>query len=225
MDEPGLDPQEHRRALIALGRANLVSRTTAVIWPVIRRAALAASGRPLRLLDIASGGGHVAVALARRAAREGVPIEMTGCDISPVAIDFARTLAARAGVEGVRFEAADALRGAWPADADVVLSTLFLHHLEEPEAVSLLARMKAAARRTVVVSDLRRSRTGWAYAWAGCRLLSGSRVFHVDGARSVEAAFTPAEAERLAASARVDDARITTHWPQRWLLTWFRGQA
>ena len=54
--------------------------------------------------------------------------------------------------------------------------------------------MKAAARRLVLVSDLRRSATGYFFAWAGCRLLSRSRVFHVDGTRSVAAAFTPAEA-------------------------------
>ena len=82
--------------------------------------------------------------------------------------------------------------------------------------------MKAAARRLVLVSDLRRSATGYVFAWAGCRLLSRSRVFHVDGTRSVEAAFTPAEAELLAAKAGLDGARVTTHWPQRWLLAWSR---
>lgn len=222
MDQPGLDIREHVHALTALGRANLVSRTADALWPAIRRAAGSARGVPLRLLDVASGGGHVAVALARRAARDGVPLDITGCDISPVAIDYARTLAARAGVEGVRFEPVDALGGSWPAEVDIALCTLFLHHLEDDEAVALIRRMAAAARRAVLVSDLRRSATGYLFAWAGCRLLSRSRVFHVDGTRSVEAAYTPADAETLAAKAGLDGARITTHWPQRWLLTWSR---
>jgi len=239
MDQPGLDVGEHIRALTALGRANLVSRTADALWPAIRRAAetraggtdraatahanpQTPSGGPLRLLDVACGGGHVAVALARRAAREGLCLDITGCDISPVAIEYARTLAARAGVEGVRFEPVDALRGSWPAEADIAICTLFLHHLEDDDAVTLLRRMAAAARRAVIVSDLRRSATGYLFAWAGCRMLSRSRVFHVDGARSVEAAFTPDEAERLAAKAGLDGARVTTHWPQRWMLTWSR---
>ena len=237
MDQPGLDVREHVRALTALGRANLVSRTAGSLWPAIRRAAEThaggtervaaaspetASGGPLRLLDVASGGGHVAVALARLAARDGIPLDITGCDISLVAIDYARTLAARAGVERVRFEPVDALRGSWPAEVDISICTLFLHHLEDDGAVTLLQRMAAAARLAVLVSDLRRSATGYLFAWAGCRLLSRSRVFHVDGTRSVEAAYTPAEAESLAAKAGLDGARVTTHWPQRWLLTWRR---
>jgi hypothetical protein len=103
-----------------------------------------------------------------------------------------------------------------------VICTLFLHHLPEDEAVALLGRMKAAAAHLVVVSDLRRSRLGYAFAWAGCRLLSRSRVFHVDGTRSVESAFTTAEARRLAARADLDGATIVEHWPQRWMLTWAR---
>ena len=220
MDQPDLGIREHCLALTALGRANVVSRTTSTIWPAIRDAARAAANRPLRILDIASGGGHVAVSLARRAALEGVAVEITGCDVSPVAIDYARTLAGRAGVERVRFEAADALRASWPGDADVVLCTLFLHHLGDEEAVALLGRMKAAARRLVLVSDLRRSRIGYLFTWAGCRLLSQSRVFRIDGTRSVKAAFTPHEARFLAAQAGLDGARLTPHWPQRWLLTW-----
>ena len=49
-----------------------------------------------------------------------------------------------------------------------------------------------------------------------------ARVFHVDGTRSVKAAFTPAEAALLAAKAGLHGARVTTHWPQRWLLAWSR---
>ncbi|MDO8836201.1 MAG: methyltransferase domain-containing protein [Vicinamibacterales bacterium] len=220
MDQPGLDIREHRHALAALGRANLVSRTAASLWPRIRRAADAARRTPVRLLDVASGGGQVAISIARRAAREGVVLDITGVDNSPVAVDAARTRAAQAGVERVRFEHIDAVTGAWPDEVDILVCTLFLHHLDEEDAVALLGRMKAAARRLVLVSDLRRSRLGYAFAWAGCRLLSRSRVFHVDGTRSVAAAFTPAEADQLARSAGLAGSSITTHWPQRWLLAW-----
>jgi 2-polyprenyl-3-methyl-5-hydroxy-6-metoxy-1,4-benzoquinol methylase len=222
MDQPGLDPREHRHALTALGRANVISRTTATLWPSIRQLARTSPAAPVRILDVACGGGHVAVSLARRAARDGVAVDITGCDISPVALEYARTLARQAGVEGIRFEPVDALCGPWPEDVDVALCTLFLHHLDDDAVVELLARMRASARRLVLASDLRRSATGYVFAWAGCRLLSTSRVFHVDGARSVEAAFTPAEAEHLAARAGLDGARVTTHWPERWMLNWAR---
>jgi 2-polyprenyl-3-methyl-5-hydroxy-6-metoxy-1,4-benzoquinol methylase len=220
MDQPGLDRAEHDRALDALGRANAVSRTAAVVWHAVEHLARSKTDGALRILDVACGGGHVAASLATRAARDGLDVEVVACDISPVALDYARTVAARHGVPRVQFERLDALGASLPTGFDVVLSTLFLHHLTDDTAVGLLARMAAAARSAVVVSDLRRSALGYCYTAVGCRVLSRSRVFRVDGLRSVVAAFTPWEAARLAGRAGLAGARVTRHWPQRWLLTW-----
>jgi SAM-dependent methyltransferase len=223
MDQPDLDVRRHVHALDALGRANAVSRTAAAIWPAIRIAARDTAARPLRVLDIACGGGHVLVSLARRARRDGIDIDWLGWDMSPVAIGYARTLAGRRGVEGVRFERADALRDPIPSGVDVVVSTLFLHHMTEKDAAALLRRMREAARHTVVVSDLRRTALGAAFTWIGCRLLSRSAVFRVDGIRSAAAAFTTDEARKLAEAAGMTGAHISDIWPQRWLLTWGRS--
>jgi SAM-dependent methyltransferase len=220
MDQPGLDVRRHVHALEALGRANAVSLTAASIWPAIRAASLAAANHPLRVLDVATGGGQVPLALARRARREAVDLDLMGWDFSPVAVDYARTLARRTGVQGVRFEQADALRDPMPSGVDIVVCTLFLHHLAKPEAIMLLRRMKDAARRLVVVSDLRRTRLGAVFTWVACHTLSTSDVFRSDGRRSIAAAFSIGEARALADRAGMTEARITRIWPQRWLLVW-----
>jgi SAM-dependent methyltransferase len=220
MDQPDLEVRRHVRALDALGRANAVSRTAAAIWPPIRAAAKDAAPRPLRVLDVACGGGHVLLSFARRAARARISVEWLGWDVSPVAVDYARTLASHRGVKGVRFDRADALHDPLPGGMDVVVCTLFLHHLGDGDAVALLRRMKEAARHAVVVSDLRRSALGAAFTWVGCRLLSRSDVFREDGMRSLAAAFTTNEARILADRAGLAGARIAQVWPQRWLLTW-----
>jgi len=221
MDQPGLDPRAHRHALDAIGCAHRVSRSAASMWPAIREIARY-SGRPLRILDLACGGGQIVIDLARRCAREGVAVEACGVDLSPVAIDYARSLAARAGVQRVTFATLDVARQPLPGAFDVLLCSLFLHHLGDEEAETLLRRMRDAARHLVVVSDLRRTRLGYLFAWVGCRLLSRSRVFHADGTRSVEAAFATDEARRLAERAGLTGARIVARWPQRFLLTWRR---
>ena len=82
------------------------------------------------------------------------------------------------------------LDGPLPEDYDIVMCSLFLHHLDDEMAVDLLSKMAAAARRLVVVNDLRRSTIGYLLAWLGCRLLTRSPVVHVDGPRSVQAAFS-----------------------------------
>ena len=174
------------------------------------------AGPPLRMLDVACGGGGLALALARRGGRR---IEVEGCDISPVAVDCARRAAEARGLSA-RFFTCDALGEPLPTGYDVVTCSLFLHHLDDEDAVTLLRRMATAARRLVLVDDLNRGRAGYALAWAGCRLLSRSPIVHHDGPVSVAAAFTTGEALDLAARAGLAGATVSRHWPQRFLLAW-----
>ncbi len=222
MDQPGLDVRQHRHALTTLGRVNMVSRSVAAIWPSIHEVAATCPERPIRILDMACGGGHVAVGLARRCARAGIASDILGTDLSPIAIEFARELAGRSGAPGVTFAQRDVSNGLLPEVFDVVLCSLFLHHLTDEQAVSILRQMKDAARRLVLVSDLRRTRLGYLIAAYGGRLLSRSRVFHADAAQSVKAAFTADEARAIADRAGLTGARLTAHWPQRFMLEWRR---
>ena len=219
MDQPGLDPVEHAAALRGLRRINSWSRSTAILFPWIRRCALEHGGRPLRVLDLACGGGDTVVALAGKARREGLPIQVDGCDISPQAVEHSRNQAEAAGVDA-RFFVHDALHGDLPSGYDVIMCSLFLHHLDEGDAQGVLGRMKSAARRLVLVDDLVRSRLGYTLAWVGCRLLSRSKVVHYDGPVSVAGAFRADEVASLAAQAGLDGAVVTRHWPERYLLSW-----
>jgi 2-polyprenyl-3-methyl-5-hydroxy-6-metoxy-1,4-benzoquinol methylase len=217
MDEPDLAPDRHHAALRGLRRINVLSASAALLWPPIRQLAKANPG-PLRLLDVASGGGDVLVGLWRRATRAGIPLECEGADISETALEHGRELARRAGAP-IGFRRIDALAEPLP-ECDVVVSSLFLHHLDRADAVRLLQRMKAAARHLVLVNDLTRSRLGYIAAWCGTRILSRSPIVHVDGPRSVRAAFTIAEMRRLAEEATLDGATVSPRWPFRCLLEW-----
>jgi hypothetical protein len=146
---------------------------------------------------------------------------LAGCDVSPVALDHARQQAINEGAD-IHFFPYDALREPLPAGYDAVVSSLFLHHLTEPQAVELLRQMAAAAGRLVLVNDLMRSRAGYLLAWVGTRLLSRSPVVHFDGPRSVEGAFTVAEARALAEQAGLAGAVVGRRWPCRYLLSWRR---
>lgn len=224
MDDPALDDAIHRQALSGLGRINWWSRTDFVVWSKIRRVIDrigADATRPLTILDLASGGGDLAVRLARRARREGRSLLIDGCDISHTATDFAAASATAAGLTNVRFIQSDVLEHPFPrARYDIVMCSLFLHHLSSEQAVRLLERMKHCADCLVLVDDLNRTRFGYWLAWLGCRLLTRCHIVHADGPMSVEGAFSASEALSLAAKAGLTGATLSHHWPQRFLLSW-----
>jgi SAM-dependent methyltransferase len=220
MDQPGLDRQRHEQALRGLARINFWSRSARILWPPL--AALARElGRPVRVLDLATGAGDVPLRLGRLAHRAGLPLDIEGCDVSPAAVEHARGRADRSGA-AVRFVVRDVLSGPLPAGHDAIVSSLFLHHLSEEEAIDLLRRMGEAAGRLVLINDLLRSRSGLLLVYLATRLLSRSDVVHVDGVRSIRAAFTMAEARALAGRAGLHGARVARRWPCRFLLEWRR---
>lgn len=219
MDDPSLDADAHAAALRGLRRINAVSRTAAALWPPIARIARA-EGR-LPVLDIATGGGDVAIALSRRARHEGLALDISACDVSQAALNFATEQAERAGAP-VRFFPLDVLSEPLPAQYGVITATLFLHHLADDEIVPLLKKLASHADH-LVISDLIRGPGGYGLAYVGTRLLSASRIVHVDGMKSVRAALTLSEVRALAADAGLTGVRLQRHWPSRFLLTWSRA--
>jgi predicted nicotinamide N-methyase len=221
MDQPDLDRVRHFQALRGLERINFWSRSAAILWPPLVELARR-TGRPLRVLDVATGAGDVPIRVWQRAQAAGVALHIDGCDRSPDAVAFARDRAAVRRAD-VSFFVCDALGPPLPAGYDVVLSSLFLHHLEEDQAVNLLRRMAEAAGQMVLVNDLVRSRAGFLLAYLGTRILSRSAIVHTDGPRSVEGAFTLREARALAQRAGLAGAVVAKRWPCRFLLRWERS--
>jgi len=218
-DRPDLDQTLLVQALHGLERINYWCRSHQVFWPAICKLARQQNGRCLRILDVATGAGDIPVSLALQAQRAGIVAQFAGCDINPRSVTFARQHALRRSAP-VQFFIWDAVTAPPPRRYDVVLCSLFLHHLADEQAIVLLKRMADAADHLVLISDLVRSAGGLAVAQVGTRLLRTSFVNRVDGARSVRSAFTLAEVRALLQRSGLDDAVIQRRWPCRFLVTW-----
>ena len=223
MDDPALPAGDHLAALDALATLNAFSLTGQQVAAAVERIIRGVpADRPLRIVDVACGGGDITVALARRLARRrGRPgaVEVLGLDLSERAVARAGDLAARRAAGLVDFAVRDVLADGCPP-CDVAVSSLFLHHLDDRAAAGVLRSMATAAALGGVVSDLVRSRTGLVLAVLGTRLLARSRVARVDGPLSVRAARTPAEYRLLADRAGLPQATVRKIWPERVLVEW-----
>lgn len=218
MDRPDLDANSHRQALRGLARINLWSRAAATLWKPLRDFCDTCD-RPLQVLDIACGGGDVLCRLAHLARHNSCKMQFVGCDISPIAIEHARSNAQRWRID-VQFTQLDVLKEQLFPKFDVIISSLFLHHLDFEQALGLLKKMARAKPSLILISDLLRTRLGWLLARMGTKVLSRSPVVHIDGMRSVEGAFNRKEIEQLAAAAGLVNTHIRTIWPERFLLVW-----
>jgi len=221
MDDPALDAQRHFAALQGLERINRWSGSLDILWPSLSALARKEPNRTLRVLDIATGAGDMPIGLSLRARKARMQIQVDGCDRSARTVAYAHERAEQAGV-ACQFFPLDVLRDDLPGDYDVILSSLFLHHLENEQAAVLLESMARCAGKLVLISDLLRTRSGLLLAYCATRLLTSSEVVRADGPQSVRAAFTLAEVRALAARARLNGCTVTPCRPCRFLLTWCR---
>src|SRR5262249_27341874 len=97
MDEPNLDSSRHNAALRALARINWFSGSAGILWGPLHKLAREHGGQPLRILDIATGGGDIPIRLWRRFQRAGLQAELAGAELSPIALAHARQRAQKSG--------------------------------------------------------------------------------------------------------------------------------
>ncbi|HEY9683695.1 MAG TPA: methyltransferase domain-containing protein [Oculatellaceae cyanobacterium] len=233
MDDPSLPEADHRHALEGLRHLNKISSSTSILWNALTKIAseynnsetqMAEGYRPLRVLDIATGSGDLLVELAKLSARAQEPrnrFDFTGLDISPTAVNIAQQNARQAGT-AVKFQRADIMCNRISPGFDIVMTSLFTHHLD-PDGIEVLFRkVYESDAKVFIVNDLVRSALSFALVWLASRLVTRSHVVHFDAAVSVRAAYTPQELRKMAVAAGLSNCSIDLHPPCRQLLIWRR---
>ena len=227
MDDPSLSEREHVQALRGLRRLNRWSGNAKAAWRPIHEVArfkarasnasdsCEADAPSLSVLDIATGAADVPIAICRYAAKHNIELSIDACDVRSTALDFARqSLPAKTPINLYSLDIT-----AEPIDKqyDIVMCTTFLHHLSNEEATEVLAKMRQASRKRVIVVDLERGAMNWLQVWIACHALTRSAVVHFDGPQSVRAAFSIAEMEQMALEAGFTKYRLRRRWPCRFV--------
>ena len=180
------------------------------------------TGRPLRILDIGSGGGDTLCLISRWAAIRRIPVTLTGVDLNPQSAILARETEARLTSRNSRLRSApitwlsaDALTLTLPEPPDVILSSLFMHHLEDAEILRVLRWQQATATLGWFINDLERSpRAARLFTLLGAILRWHPFCRH-DGPVSFRRAFCPADWHALLARAGIASAKLIPTRPAR----------
>lgn len=223
MDQP-CSYQEHRDYLQDLERVNLF---TLAYRPTLRwldhlAARLPKQHKPLRIVDVGCGFGDMLRQIAKWSGKRGIPVALTGIDINPHSTKAARE--ATLGKYDIQFVTGD-LFSCWKDEIDIVISSLFTHHLPDEEIVRFLSWMEARAARGWFINDLHRHPLPYYgfHLWA--KIAAWHPFVQYDGPVSILRSFTSSDWRRFCTlvGLEMDTVNIEWHMPFRLCLHRLKG--
>lgn len=225
MDDFSIADERLANALVDLRRVNRYlggnAATMKHLTPLIRKARPDA---PLEVLDVATGGADFPEFLMREAVRQGWHVQPTGLDLNEATLAYARAalddrLPPRLAGQ-IDLRQGDALQLPVPDNAfDVGVTSLFMHHLNDDEAVQMLQELDRTTRLGFIVNDLHRHPLAYYGVQAWGRVTRASVFFRHDAPVSVLRGFTRDELQILVRRAGLSHARIRWHWAFRWTIS------
>jgi len=219
MDTEPVGFEEFRACLVDLARVN---RLTLAYGPTLGffdrlLAAARRLRRPLEVVDVGSGYGDMLREIDAWAMRHRIDVSLTGVDLNP----WSRRAATEAtGPDRkIHWITADAFAYQPPRGIDVVVSSIFTHHLPDPLVAKFLAWMEGNARMGWFVSDLHRRPAPYHFFRQFAKLARFHRFVQHDGPVSIARAFTAADWQRLLVEAGVEPALVEVRWRVPFRLT------
>ena len=163
-------------------------------------------GEPVHILDVGCGYGDGLRRIERWAQERGIRVELTGLDINPQTV----AIAAEATPPGSRiaWAAADVFAYDQEKPVDLVVSSLFTHHLDEADVIRFLLWMERHARRGWFVNDLSRAAVPYDLFGTFAKLARLHRFVQHDGPVSIARAFVEEDWQRMCAAAGLREHEI-----------------
>jgi 2-polyprenyl-3-methyl-5-hydroxy-6-metoxy-1,4-benzoquinol methylase len=212
MDEP-CSYEDFRQCLVDLGQVNWLTLSYRPTLAFLDGLVAARPKQELRIVDVGAGGGDMLRCVERWATRRGIDASLTGIDLNPYGARVARELTR--ATSAIEWMTGDAF--AYDEPADVVLSSLFTHHLEESEVVRFLAWSEEVARCGWFVNDLCREVMPYRlFGWMA-KGMRWHRFVQHDGPVSFRRSFREEDWERMLGDAGivVADVKLARWTPGR----------
>lgn len=189
MDAPDCDPLRLERTYRQFGLVNRLFSGWRQLYVRELRPLLSPQAATT-VLDVGSGGGDLALLLARWSRKDNLRLEITGIDPDARAYGFAARRSRHPTVSFVQADSSDLVREG--RRFDVVISNHVIHHLQPADLTRLLADSQVLARQLCLHNDLRRSPVAYALFALAALPFRGSFI-RADGLVSIQRSYTPAE--------------------------------
>jgi trans-aconitate methyltransferase len=132
---------------------------------------------------------------------------LTGCDLNPDTIAIAAE--ATPATSRIRWIAVDVFSYQNQRPVDIIVSSLFTHHLSEPHIVHFLAWMERSARAGWFVNDLSRASIPYGLFKAFAKVANLHPFVQHDGPVSIARAFIADDWRRMCSAAGLAEADIS----------------
>ena len=213
MDDPTVDFDTWQACLVDLAKVNRATFAYRPTLTFLRR--LLDEGRwpqdrPAVILDVGSGYADTLRQVAKWAKANSLDVRLQALDRNPWSEKAAERAEGSAGIRFITQDLFDHSEG-----ADIVLSSLFAHHLDHDRLVRFLEWQEVNARIGWFVNDLLRHPVSYYGFSVLSRLMLWHRFVVHDGPVSIRRAFVPADWEKLLAEAGVRGARVEPWFPFR----------
>ncbi len=218
LDEPDIPQQDLFRNLLELNTINRLLGGHAVTLKGLQQLQLTKQ-HTYQILDIGCGGGDTLKAIADWGRKNNYQLQLTGVDLKPDCIEYATRFCA--DYPEIDFILAD--YRALPElqqEFDVVVTSLFCHHLSNEELFGLFSWCNSQAKVGFIMNDLHRHPLAYySISWL-TQLFSKSYLVKNDARLSVLRGFNRKELLTIITQLSIPSAAFTLKWVWafRWLL-------
>ena len=215
MDQPAADADQLRRSLSFIRRINSwLGYTRSTLWHLERFSRAWKPGERIDIIDLATGSADIPRAILQWAHQKGFDVHLVAVDRHAVTAQAAELGPVNARLRIVQADVFDLPFP--PASFDYALTAMFLHHLDDVQAVAVMKTMNSLARRGVIVADLLRHYR--AYAWISLFTALANPMVRHDARVSVAQSFRKEEVLKIRSAAGLDFARYYRHFGHRFVL-------
>jgi ubiquinone/menaquinone biosynthesis C-methylase UbiE len=173
--------------------------------------------KQLSVLDVGAGSGELLRTIARFSRKKRLSAKLFGLELNKRSAES--ILEESGNFPEIRSIRGNALSLPFADNSfDYVISSLFTHHLTDPQIVKTLSEMSRVASRKIFIIDLHRHPLAYAFYKFFCVGFRISRLVREDGSLSILRGFKSNELNSLAERANLRNITVKRYFPYRLVL-------